>query len=598
LIVGVALTLTVLWALGATWTTKSAHAAGIVSTCDEASLLSALSGGGVITFTCSGIITFTAAPTTGIVIASDTTIDGSGQSVILDGENARRIFNVDAGIKLTLKNVTVQRGFAIGDGGAIYSLGPLVLNNARILSSTATGGSGRGGGAYAGNTLTTQDGEFRGNVADNGGGLYTNDVAQLNNTHFISNAAQFSGGGMRSQNMLLLTGGEFRQNTASFGGGLDAALPATINGAKFISNTATSSGGGATAGSTLTLLGGEFRGNTSNEGGGLLLNAPALISGTLFISNTATGFGGGVSTSYGVTVTGSEFSRNAGDSGGGLTTRAGAQALIGYTNFFSNTARTQGGGLRAFGAVTITGGEFRANRSVSGTLSSTGGGLQSSAPTLVNGVLFNDNFAYGEGGGMAVEGALTVLNTRFIRNRTTINSTALLHSGTSNGRIVNSLFADNRTPSSGAVIRLDAAGVVEVLHNTIAAPDPLSGRGIEISGGAVGVTNTIVASYTTGLIQTGGAAYENYNLLFNLTMTRTGTFVGDSGANDVVGGAPNFVNPANDDYHLVTGSAAINAGAITNVTTDIDGEARPPGSAFDIGYDEFSQRVYLPLIVR
>ena len=65
-----------------------AHAGGVVSVCDEAHLLAALAGGGTVTFTCSGTITLTAE----ITIAADTTIDGSGQTVTISGNNAVRVF--------------------------------------------------------------------------------------------------------------------------------------------------------------------------------------------------------------------------------------------------------------------------------------------------------------------------------------------------------------------------------------------------------------------------------------------------------------------------------------------------------------------------
>jgi CSLREA domain-containing protein len=45
------------------------------------------------------------------------------------------------------------------------------------------------------------------------------------------------------------------------------------------------------------------------------------------------------------------------------------------------------------------------------------------------------------------------------------------------------------------------------------------------------------------------------------------------------------------------GSAAIDAGTDIGVTTDVDGDVRPHGNGFDIGYDESTLRlIYLPLI--
>ena len=50
-----------------------------------------------------------------------------------------------------------------------------------------------------------------------------------------------------------------------------------------------------------------------------------------------------------------------------------------------------------------------------------------------------------------------------------------------------------------------------------------------------------------------------------------------------------WVDPDNDDYHLKTGSPAIDAGTtLSEVTDDIDGVSRPQGSAYDCGCYEAS----------
>jgi len=77
---------------------------------------------------------------------------------------------------------------------------------------------------------------------------------------------------------------------------------------------------------------------------------------------------------------------------------------------------------------------------------------------------------------------------------------------------------------------------------------------------------------------------------------------GIQGANPL-SGDPAVVNPAGGDYHLGPGSAAIDTGAPTLVTTDIDGEPRPDCVLWDIGADEVQSgspcwRVRLPLVLR
>lgn len=50
-----------------------------------------------------------------------------------------------------------------------------------------------------------------------------------------------------------------------------------------------------------------------------------------------------------------------------------------------------------------------------------------------------------------------------------------------------------------------------------------------------------------------------------------------------------FVQPvtAPYDYHLQSGSSAIDAGSTTDIGLDVDGDLRPQGSAIDVGFDEY-----------
>jgi hypothetical protein len=60
-------------------------------------------------------------------------------------------------------------------------------------------------------------------------------------------------------------------------------------------------------------------------------------------------------------------------------------------------------------------------------------------------------------------------------------------------------------------------------------------------------------------------------------------------------GSPAF---AADGYHLTRDSAAIDRGVTSTVAIDIDGDARPQGSGYDLGVDEFVVHIYLPFIMR
>ena len=73
-------------------------------------------------------------------------------------------------------------------------------------------------------------------------------------------------------------------------------------------------------------------------------------------------------------------------------------------------------------------------------------------------------------------------------------------------------------------------------------------------------------------------------------------------------GDPAFVDPLNGDFHLSPTSRAIEAGTDAGITRDFDGDVRPQGGGYDVGFDEFIQEpeaptpseysTYLPIIRR
>lgn len=139
----------------------------------------------------------------------------------------------------------------------------------------------------------------------------------------------------------------------------------------------------------------------------------------------------------------------------------------------------------------------------------------------------------------------------------------------------------------------------QMLHNTIALNN--NTYGIRVwNGASVALTNTILVSHTVGITVAAGS-----------TATLEGTLWGsDAWANDadwdgagtiVTGtvnlwGDPHF---SDDGYHLLFGSAAIDAGLDAGVIDDIDGNARPQDDDYDLGADEvFGHHLYLPIILR
>ena len=65
--------------------------------------------------------------------------------------------------------------------------------------------------------------------------------------------------------------------------------------------------------------------------------------------------------------------------------------------------------------------------------------------------------------------------------------------------------------------------------------------------------------------------------------------IGPSSGNNLPVNRSFFISLAkgSEDYHLVRNSATVDAGVVTNVTTDRDGNTRPQGKGFDMGAYEF-----------
>lgn len=181
-----------------------ARAAGVVSPCTDASLNAALVGGGAVTFACSGTITLTGTK----IISLNTTIDATGQSVTISGNNTVQMFFVNAGISATFTNFTFAAGRSSTEGGAIANDGELAITNSTFIGNLAqaTFGSGRGGAIYNVGTVTIANSTFSGNSAAGGGGSIASfGTATITNSNFTGNSFGSGLGSAISQNAGTLT---------------------------------------------------------------------------------------------------------------------------------------------------------------------------------------------------------------------------------------------------------------------------------------------------------------------------------------------------------------------------------------------------------
>jgi predicted outer membrane repeat protein len=269
-------------------------------------------GADTIIFTTTGTITLTNGE---MNLTDSLSILGSGAALLtIDGNDASRIFTIDAGVNVTLSGLTFANGFSADDGGAIDNAG----------------------------NLTVQTSTFRDNVSDRDGGAINND------------------------GQLTVTVSTFTNNTTTdgFGGALDNNEPGTmtVTGSTFTGNRALDDGDGGAIENDgrLTVTGSRFTNNEAEDDGGaidLFGDLPVSITSSTFTGNIAGGDGGAIFSdgNGGATINFNTFNNNRAALGGAISNddESGNAIFTGNT-FTGNTAVTRGGAIDNNGAGIVT----------------------------------------------------------------------------------------------------------------------------------------------------------------------------------------------------------------------------------------------------
>lgn len=179
-----------------------------------------------INFSVSGTIALSSALPDITAGGGTLTIDGTGQTVTISGNDSVRVTAVDVNASLSLINLTISGGNS-GDGGGIYNSGTLTVSNCTFSNNTAEGIGGAivnnvGGGSGSGiGALTIANSTFDNNTAnDDGGAIYNNngDVTITNST-FTGNSAAGSGGSITNFATMTVINSTFSGNSAAGSGG-------------------------------------------------------------------------------------------------------------------------------------------------------------------------------------------------------------------------------------------------------------------------------------------------------------------------------------------------------------------------------------------
>jgi predicted outer membrane repeat protein len=338
----------------------------------------------------------------------------------------------------------------------------------------------------------------------------------------------------------------------------------------------------------VTLNGALFQNNNASYGGGVYANGDSVLTDTQFINNTTNAGGLQHPIVDRATPAGASGFIAIG-AGGGLY--ANGNAVLNAGLFQSNIAAVAGGGLWATANLIAAGTRFEDNTA---QLGSGGGALTSGPATLQNTVFQGNHSPAASGGGVYAASTLNLTRSSFINNGAQRGG-GLYHVD-GNADVINSLFARNTATVSGTAIYLGSPGTVNLEYLTVGSSNLVLGSAIEVAQGTVNLYDSIVTNHAIGLRNDGGTLIQDYNLFFGVSVQTVGAV---SGGSHNATGDPKFVNLAQDNYHLKVGSAAIDQGTDLGIPIDFDGDLRPYGAGFDIGFDEFALRfVYLPLMRR
>jgi hypothetical protein len=96
-------------------------------------------------------------------------------------------------------------------------------------------------------------------------------------------------------------------------------------------------------------------------------------------------------------------------------------------------------------------------------------------------------------------------------------------------------------------------------------------------------TNYAIENYQT----TQSGTLIDHNIVYGSASGMISVTSGITQTNNRLNTNPLFTAPASNDYHLQSGSPAIDTGASVSISIDFDGNPRPLGAAFDVGAYEF-----------
>lgn len=340
-------------------TASPVQAGGVVNDClTDNDLSNKLVGGGTVTFQCpTSTIPWSGTKT----IAANTTIDGDNK-ITLSGGSGYRLFVVNNGVTLTLRNLTLINGYNPNSAGgaAVSNNGHLILENVTLRNMIDSAYNGGGIATYGALEITNST--FYENKATNGGAIFASGasaVVSVENSTFRNNKATGT-----------------TADTNGFGGSIYGMNGATVNLAHSdIHDNSAASGGGiymANISSVLAISNTRIHNNSASvKGSGILNDAMATLTDVTIDENSGVGtsLGGGIYNYGNLTLTNATLNGNSAYYGAGMSNAFSTANLTNVT-VSGNSALAYGGGIDNIAATL-----YLTNVTLSGNSAGGGGGI-------------------------------------------------------------------------------------------------------------------------------------------------------------------------------------------------------------------------------
>ncbi len=162
-----------------------------------------------------------------LVVDKSVTIDGSGApGLTVSGNNASRVFQIAAGITVTMNDLIISDGVGAPQGGGILNFGTLNLDTITVTNNTESSGGGAafdlgGGGIYNGDgatlNLTNSTVSNNSTLGQPGGGIYGffNSTINVTNSTVSGNVAGDVAGGFRTLGNATIVNSTISGNTST-----------------------------------------------------------------------------------------------------------------------------------------------------------------------------------------------------------------------------------------------------------------------------------------------------------------------------------------------------------------------------------------------